>query len=71
MVVLEHPAIISLLHDAGIDYRELPPWEVMHTVDSDEQIRDGDPVRVEVTVTVADSERTIILDETLDVVEYS
>lgn len=71
MAVLDHPAVVSLLHDAGIDYRELPSWGIMRALDAEERVRDGDPVRVEVTVTGDDSELTLVLDEALNVIEYS
>lgn len=67
--VIDHPAVVSLLHDAGIDYRDVPPWGVTRLLDSQARVSDDDPVRVEVTVTV-DDEVTLVLDETLDVVEY-
>lgn len=69
--VLDHPAVVSLLHDAGIDYREISSWEVQRTLGSEERVRDDDPVRVEVTVTVDDDELTLVLDENLDVIDYS
>ncbi|WP_433634033.1 DUF7351 domain-containing protein [Halomicrococcus sp. NG-SE-24] len=68
--VLDHPVVVSLLHDAGIDYREIPSWRITRILDSEERVNDDDPVRVEVTVTV-DDELTFVLDENLDVVEYS
>lgn len=67
--VLDHPAVVSLLHDAGIDYREIPSWELMRTLNSEERVRNDDPVRVEVTVSV-DDELTLVLDANLNVVTY-
>lgn len=69
-VVLDHPVVVSLLHDAGIDYREIPPWGFSRALDSEERVRDDDPVRVEVTVTVDGDKLTLVLDENLDVIEY-
>lgn len=71
MAVMDHPAVVSLLHDAGIDYREIPSWDITRALDSEERIRDHDPVCVEVTVTVGGDELTLVLNETLDVIEYS
>jgi hypothetical protein len=68
MAVLDHPAVVALLHDGGIDYREVPSWGVTSALDSKERILDDDPVRVEVTV---DEELTLVLDENLEVLEYS
>jgi DNA-directed RNA polymerase subunit M/transcription elongation factor TFIIS len=69
--VLDHPAVVSLLHDAGIDYREIPSWTISNTLNAKERIRDTDPAQVEVTVGIDDDELTLVLDETLDVVEYT
>lgn len=69
--VLDHPAVVSLLHDVGIDYREVSPWRIARTLDSSERVRDADPVRVEVTVSTADAELTAVLDERLTVLEYA
>lgn len=69
--VLDHPAVVSRLHDAGIDYREIPSRGITQALESAERIRDEDPLRVEVTVTIGDGELTLVLDERLDVIEYS
>jgi len=69
--VLDHPAVVSLLHDAGIDYREIPSWGISRTLNSEECVRDDDPLRVGVTVAISDEELTLVLDENLEVVEYS
>jgi RNase P subunit RPR2 len=67
--VLDHPVVVSRLHDAGIDYRELPSWRVRRALDSTERVRDDDPVRVAVTIAL-DDELTLVLDDYLDVVDY-
>lgn len=69
--VLDHPAVVSLLHDAGIDYREIPSWGITRVLASEERVRDDDPVRVEVTVTVDGVDLTLVLDENLTVTEYN
>lgn len=68
--VLDHPVVVSLLHDDGVDYREIPPWGMSRILDFEEYIKDEDPVCVEVAVKV-DEELTFVLDENLEVVEYS
>lgn len=68
--VLDHPAVVSLLHDAGIDYRDIPSWGLRRTLDSEERIRGDDPVRVDVTLSVNDDDLTFVLDEALNVIEY-
>lgn len=67
--VLDHPAVVSLFYDHGIDIRTVPYWELRHyftefsaTVDSE------DPLRISVTVPVEDDSLRLTLDETLGVV---
>jgi RNase P subunit RPR2 len=67
--VLDHPAVVSLLHEAGTDYREIPSWEIRQTLDSEEQVCNEDPVRVEVTINGGDDDLTFVLDENLQVIE--
>lgn len=67
--VLDHPAVVSLLHEAGIDYRELPSWGIRQTLESEERVCNEDPVRVAVTVHGDDDELTLVLDENLNVLE--
>lgn len=69
--VVEHPAVVSLLHDAGIDYRQIPSWGIRQALDSEEHVQAVDPVRVGVTVTVDGTDLELVLDETLEVIEYS
>lgn len=71
MAILDHPAVVSLLYDAGIDYRNISPWRITRALDSKERVRNEDPVRVEVTVSIADTELTAILDERLAVLNCS
>lgn len=67
--ILDHPAVVSLLYDAGIDYRNMAPWNITRTLNSRERVSNEDPVRVEVTVSIADTELTAILDESLTVLD--
>lgn len=69
--LLDHPAFISLLHDADIDYRSVPPWRLARLVDAEETVMKEDPLRVEVGITVDDDELVVVMDEHLDVLEYS
>lgn len=69
--ILCHPAVVSLLHDAGIDYRDIPPWGIIHALDSTESVRSKDPVRLEIVVSIEDRELEVVLDEELSVVEYA
>lgn len=69
--LLDHPAVISLLHDAGIDYRAVPPWQLPQLVAVDETVLDADPVQIELVVSVDDKVLTVVVDEHLDVVEWT
>ena len=69
-VVLDHPAVVSLLHDAGVDIRETPLWELDPLLDATERVVAEDPLRVETTVETDDGAVTLELDESLSVVEY-
>ncbi|SDR08175.1 DUF7351 domain-containing protein [Natronobacterium texcoconense] len=69
--ILGHPAVVSLLYDAGIDYRKISPWHITRTLNSKERVNSEDPVRVEVTVSIADTKLTAILDENLTVLDCS
>lgn len=68
--VVDHPAVVSLLHDAGIDYRDTVFGERPRGVDTTETVLDDDPVRVEVSIAVEDDVLALVLDENLDVLEY-
>jgi DNA-binding transcriptional ArsR family regulator len=69
--VLDHPAVVSALHEAGLDYREVF-FEANNTVlDSTQQIVQHDPVRIEVGVETTTLELTLLLDENLEIIESS
>ena len=69
-LLLDHPAVVSLLYEAGYDYREIALWKRPESVESVESIVDDDPVRVAVTVTVDGEELSVLLDEELSVIEF-
>lgn len=68
-VVLDHPAVVSVLAEAGIDYREIPSWGPGADVESVEKLSNRDSVRVTVTITVSNESVTLELDENLTVIE--
>jgi hypothetical protein len=68
--VLDHPAVVSLLHEAGIDLRETPLWEIDPLITATERVAAEDPLRVETTIETDDAALTLRLDESLSVVEY-
>jgi len=69
-MVLDHPAVVSLLYDAGIDIRETPLWELDPILDATERVVAEDPLRVETTIETGDGALTLTVDEELSVVEY-
>lgn len=71
LAVLDHPAVVSLLHNEGIDYREISPWCTKQTLKSEERVSNDDPVRVEVTVSVTDTVLSFTLGEDLSVLTYA
>jgi hypothetical protein len=68
--VADHPAVVSLLYEAGIDIRETPLWDVDPLLDATEAVVAEDPLRVETTLATDRGALTFTLDENLDVVEY-
>jgi len=69
-VVLDHPAVVSLLHEAGIDLRETPLWELDPLLNASERVAAEDPLRVETTIETDEAALTLQLDESLSVLEY-
>lgn len=69
-VVLDHPAVVSLLHDAGIDLRETPLWELDALITTTERVASEDPLRVETVVETDAAALTLRVDASLSVVEY-
>jgi len=68
--VVDHPAVVSLFHDAGIDVRRTPIWELDPLFDSAGEVVREDPQRVETTVAVDGEALDLRLDENMDVIEY-
>lgn len=66
MTVLDHPAVVSLYHDHGIDVRERPMWNVGD--EWRETLLSTDPVAVRVSTAVGDDELSIFVDGTASVV---
>jgi ribosomal protein L37E len=68
--VIDHPAVVSLLFEAGIDVRERPLWELDPILDATERVVAEDPLRVETTIETDAAALTLTVDDSLDVVEY-
>jgi hypothetical protein len=69
ILVTDHPAVVSLLYDAGIDYRDIALWQRPRDIAFGETIESEDPLGVAVTMTVEDETLTVTLDGDLEVVE--
>jgi len=70
VAVLDHPEVIGLFHDAGIDVREFPVWKMFARPDLDGRIVERDPVRVEATIELDGRAVTLTIDDSLDVVTH-
>lgn len=68
--VVDHPAVVAFLHDAGIDYRETPIWEVEPFLTASETVVSEDPLRVETTLESDAGILTLTVDGDLNVVDY-
>ena len=68
-LVTDHPAVVSLLHDAGADYRSLALWQTPPGLEREETVRSFDPLRIEVTATIDGETLTVVLDGDAEVIE--
>ena len=68
-VLMDHPAIISLLHDVGIDLRETYVWEVPSLLDPEAAVTSEEPLRLDLTVSIAGEAVRVTVDETASVLE--
>jgi DNA-binding transcriptional ArsR family regulator len=65
----DHPAVVAFHHDHGLDVREAPLTR-MQAVDPDEAwVRERDPLEAVVTYTAGDETLTLVVDDSLTVVE--
>lgn len=65
-----HPVTVSLLHEAGVDYRTAPFWEQTWLTGATETIAGEDPLRVEVGTTIGDERVIFTVDETHTVIGH-
>lgn len=68
--LIGHPAVVSLLYDAGVDYRAVPHWEQTWLAEATERLVGEDPVRVAVTAPIGGADRRFTLDGSLGVVDW-
>lgn len=69
--VLDHPAVVSALHEAGIDYREAFFEASTEMLETSQRIVSEDPVEIEISVDTTEVELTLLLDEELSITEYT
>jgi DNA-binding transcriptional ArsR family regulator len=68
--VLDHPAVVGLYREHGIDLRTRPRWELPWLIDeSSLHVLSEDPFRVRVTVGLEGDEIRLTLDEAFEVVD--
>ncbi|QLH78024.1 helix-turn-helix transcriptional regulator [Halosimplex rubrum] len=68
--VLDHPAVVAMLYEAGIDAREFPVWGVFTRLDRDVRVTGEDPLRIEVSIGVDDARMELLVDGDLTVVDH-
>ncbi|MFC6731051.1 MULTISPECIES: winged helix-turn-helix domain-containing protein [unclassified Haladaptatus] len=67
--VIDHPAIVALYDDHGIDIRACPRWELPWTIDpSALDVVSADPLSVRLTVGIGGDGLVLTLDEAFEVV---
>ncbi len=68
MAAIGDPTLTSFLHDAGVDLREEPVWELDWFFEATGTVVSEVPLRAEATVELDDRALTLTFDESLDVV---
>jgi hypothetical protein len=68
--VVDHPVVVAFLHEAGIDYRETPVWELDPVLNATETVVSEEPLQIETTLETGGRALTLTIDDTLDVIEY-
>lgn len=69
VTLLSHPAVTGFYYEHGIDIRDRSIWEFTTIGPEHEQVRSRDPFRASVTFSTGDTDRTLVVDERLNVVE--
>lgn len=68
--VLDHPAVVGFHRDHGIDLNAVPYWELDWVVTNERTtVVTEEPLRVRVTIPLAEAELRVTLDESFSVVE--
>ncbi|MFD1527154.1 winged helix-turn-helix domain-containing protein [Halolamina salina] len=69
-VLFDHPAVVSFLHDAGVDLRETYVWEIQSLLDPEATVVDRDPPKLRLTFEIDGEALTVVVDGSASVVEY-
>ncbi|WP_435115828.1 DUF7351 domain-containing protein [Halolamina sp. C58] len=69
-VLFDHPAVVSFLHDAGVDLRETYVWELRSLLDPEAVVVDREPLELRLTFEIDGEALTVVVDESASVVEY-
>lgn len=70
LTVVEHPAVVALLHERGVDVRALPLWEMDWLGDDTATVESEDPPRVRVDVERGGERVRLHVDDDCEVVDY-
>jgi hypothetical protein len=65
---VRHPAVVSFLHDHGVDYRDLSLFDLGGVAEDAARVTGRDPLRATVTYREGDGELTLDVDAALTVV---
>ncbi|QPV63542.1 helix-turn-helix transcriptional regulator [Halosimplex litoreum] len=68
--LLDHPAVVAMLYEAGIDAREFPVWGVYTRLDREVAVASEDPIRIEASIGVGDYRMDLVVDGDLTVVDH-
>ncbi|WP_053948055.1 winged helix-turn-helix domain-containing protein [Halolamina sediminis] len=69
-VLLEDPAVVSFLHDSGIDLQETYVWELQSLLDPEAAVVGREPLELRLTFEIDGAALTVVVDESASVVEY-
>lgn len=69
-LLLDHPGVIAMLHDAGVDYRYALMWGDSGSFEWEETLRDDGSIEIRFDVPDDGATPTVILDEDFEVREY-
>lgn len=72
VVLLTRPLVTGQLHDASIDVRGTPLWDLGFVVDPDAvTVQETDPMSVEVTIPDADESLVFTIDDSFNIIDRS